>query len=451
MSIVEFADLITNALNDCKGNHLWVADIHSLVEGYPAVKEFVLEMIAPTVVPGAVEITHTLMTLVSLGNVPGKLSLRYFDGAYYNWWPLILEEKEYPAGMKLIAINGEDIASVNRRLQPRLSAYDVNRKFFLGQNFTQVQHNIYLLCENAEVLTFQAKDSETVTVHLSKFRSDMQKYPVNPPAGIKKTVLYLEEPKILYVRIPQMLISDTRFYLEEIKKQGKGHKIRAVVLDVRCNSGGSDIVWQDILRILIGRECTYRTQAAYVDSDCIRSYLKHHGEITRKFFPDTSADLSPTLGEMTVPFLDNRTFLISATYNHLTPRSDSLRLECPIYIIAHDIYSSTGGLVSVAAQFDFMISVGLPSVDALGRGIDPFFHSLPHSGLIFSSSPDIDLTNCQNVLDVLHLRMEREVKFSSEEYFRYWNSMVPDNPTEYLVHEDPFFRQVLEIIGKTEL
>lgn len=451
MSIAEFTALVADALNDCKGSHLWLADIHSLVEWYPAVKEVVQEMTAPTVEPGAVELTHTMLTIFNLGNSPGKLSLRYFDGAYYNWWPLVLEGKEYQAGMKLTAINGEDIASVSRRLQPHLSAYDVNRELFLGQSFTLIQHDIYLLCPNAEELTFRTKDSEAVTVHLSKFRDDMQKRPACTPPEIKKIVLYLKESQILYVRIPQMLISDTDFYLEEIKKQGKDRKIRAVVLDVRYNSGGSDLVWMDILRVLIGREHTYVTQTAYTDSESVRSYLKHHGEIIRKFYPDASDGLPPEPKEIKVPFLENRTFLVTTDSDRLTPRADSLRLECPIYVITHDIYSSTGGLVSVAAQFDFMTSVGLPAVDLQGKGVDPVFYSLPHSKLIFSCSPDIDLANCQNARDVLHLGVEHEVKFTAEEYFNYWNTTVPDDPSEYLIRKDPFFRQVLEMVGKTEL
>lgn len=333
MSLPEFSELVSNALNDCKGNHLWTADIHQLIENYSAVGEAVRALIAPTVETGAAGITHALTLLGNLGKTPGALTLRYFDGEYYNSFPFILENKEYPAGMKLLAVDGEATASLLKRLQPRLTAYDAGRNLFFGQSFTRVHHNIYLLRDGAEELTF-----EKVTVHLSRFRSDMQKYPADTPLAMKKKVLYLEEPQILYIRLPQMLINETAFYLDGIRKEGRDRKIRAVVLDVRGNSGGSDLVWMDILQALIGREYAYETKMALPDSNTIRDYLKHHNQVISKFFPEAAGETVGDPEKVTVPFLGNRTFLVSAASKRLVPKENSLRLDCPVYVIAHDIY-----------------------------------------------------------------------------------------------------------------
>ncbi len=451
MSIFEFMELVTNALNDCKGNHLWTADIHALLGGYPAAGQIVAEFIAPTVESGAIEITHSLSLLANLGKPSGVLTLRYWGGEYYNRMPLVWEKKEYPAGMKLIAIDGEAVAAVLARLQPHLSAYDLDKKLFIGQSFTRVNHNIYLLCNNAKNLTFLAKDGEEVIVDLSSFNRKMQKTLSSTPLRITKSVRYLKDQEILYIRIPQMLINETGFYLKEIKEQGKDRNIRAVVLDVRGNAGGSDNVWLEILQALIHKEYSYTTKMAFVNSESIRSYLEYHAAVVRKFFPekaDSFVAATQDMEEATIPFLGNRTFLVSSSPHRLTPSPDSLRLDCPVYIIAHDIYSSTGGLVSVAAQLDFMTSVGLPSTDSLGKGIDPLFYSLPHSKIIFSNSPEIDLTNCQSAFDVLHLRMENELNLSAEEYFNYLNSQLPDNPEEFLTRHDPFFRRIRELLNQ---
>lgn len=217
------------------------------------------------------------------------------------------------------------------------------------------------------------------------------------------------------------------------------------MLDVRNNPGGSDAVWNEILALLIPGPWSYSTTFALKDSPEMRRFLQQHREFYRR--NRRSYDM-PGLNEfrqVAVPYLDNEKFL-AATFTKRQPGDRAVLPErVPVYVIAHNIYSSAGNLTAVAKQLDFVTSVGLDNPKSLGRGIDPFFFSLPNSKLVVSVEPALDLTGCRRAADTLHTKVEQKVDLTPAEYVEYWNSNPGRNPVPYLLHRDPFMRKILQL------
>ncbi len=82
------------------------------------------------------------------------------------------------------------------------------------------------------------------------------------------------------------------FYTSEILKAGAGKEIKAVVLDVRYNGGGSDRVWQKILAKLVKGKISVENQLAIPDSPETREYTKRNRQVLSKYFPELEQNSS---------------------------------------------------------------------------------------------------------------------------------------------------------------
>jgi len=146
-----------------------------------------------------------------------------------------------------------------------------------------------------------------------------------------------------------------------------------------------------------------------------------------------------------VAFLDNQEFLIYNSSEVLQPAEASLRLNVPIFVIAHDVYSAAGSLTSIAAMTAKITSVGTRNSRVLGRGTTPLLVSLPNSKIIISTEPILDLSGCKTAEDALHTKMEIEVKMTAKERIDYLNLDIEGMPLEEaLTSYDPYFKAVLK-------
>lgn len=438
-----FYRLIQDALQACRGNHLWVTA--ALTELPPALHDF-LSVYRGFVDPAALE-TTAAVAIREGGRRPAgpDLGLIYCEGAYYTKFDFTLHGVTYPRGMKLLSIDGISPELFLAEQNDHLDNFDAARKTFYDSGEIPFYTRSGRWGKMPLVFRFERPDGATVTFPLASGDKLVWKGPLRQPWHIPRLVEYLPGPEILYIRIPAMREEDIPFYRTQILEKSKNRKIRAAVLDVRNNPGGSDAVWNEILALLIPGPWSYSTTFALKDSPEMRRFLQQHREFYRR--NRRSYDM-PGLNEfrqVAVPYLDNEKFL-AATFTKQLPGNRAVLPErVPIYVIAHNIYSSAGNLTAVAKQLDFMTSVGLDNPKSLGRGIDPFFFSLPNSKLVVSVEPALDLTGCRRAADTLHTKVEQKVDLTPAEYVEYWNSNPGRNPVPYLLHRDPFMRKVLQL------
>jgi len=170
------------------------------------------------------------------------------------------------------------------------------------------------------------------------------------------------------------------------------------------------------------------------DCPMMRGYLRrHHG------FEPTDADI------MTVPFLGDRKFIIQSSDNKYSKDDGKPKVE-HVYVVEHDIYSASAAMMNIAADTAGMTSIGWPNPKTLGRGIDFYMFVLPNSRLIVQVETALDITGCKSAKDCFHTDPEVILPITAKEYFDYRNANVGDDPTAYLLHEDPFMHKAFELM-----
>jgi hypothetical protein len=233
---------------------------------------------------------------------------------------------------------------------------------------------------------------------------------------------------------------DLPFYKSGILAEGKKPNLRAVVIDVRGNPGGSDTVWYTILQCLCDREILFQDRLGIKNTGLSRSYLTRLGFVGKAFLEEGKSEI--------VPFLDQEEFLVSSNTGVLKPADESLRFSGPIFVLSEESYSAAGALVTVAEQVDQIISVGVRSSYPLGSTINPYLFSLPHSKFCFIIEPAIYLSNCRKAEDIFHSAMEVNVNPTLDEWLEYYNASGEIPLEEFLLKFDPFFIKTLEYLQK---
>ena len=442
---VEFAQIVSDALVACKGNHLFVSDMLYYLKGVRA-KKNVRDVFVDD---DAIDINHLYALKMEKKSESSYLSERlinlvYHDGAYYNLFDFSIDGTVYKRGMKLIALNGKDQKALLSLLQARLNKFDFKRGIFYGDIVEGDDFYLFLPDNEKEKLTFQFQDENNeifkITLDEKSKLSVLKKGHGYLPT---KKVLYLPELHILYIRIPCMEENDLPFYCDGIKKETVGKVVKGVVIDIRNNPGGSDNVWIEILNRIIAKDRTMEFHNAMKSDIRVWQAFRRIKEL-----PAAHKEYFNSLKEEKYPFLDNIPFKILFTYIILKPDKESLQLTTPIYVISHDAYSAAGGLLAASGMNDDIISVGTRNPAPLGRSLPPIYFSLPNSKLIFSMKPTIDLTDSKTADDVLHTKVEVEVEMTAKERLDYLNRDIGKIPLEdALTKYDPYFKKVLELLN----
>ncbi len=447
-SPIEYAKLIGDALKACKGNHLWLSGTPYMFRSNPMVKELY------SLTDNEIGISWSALVQINMLNILGNgpVRLKYHDGKFYSGVKHTQGQLELPYGSELLSIDGKSPAELLPSVQDKLNRYDFKHRIFYGSAFDQIGDNFYaMLDRESKEFKFKTPNGDTVTLNTGLPEVIRAIYPSNSPTSMPKAVQYFADQKMLYIRIPRMNQPDIAFYEKSIIDAGKDNEVRAVVLDVRFNPGGSDLVWIKILSLLTTENITYQTASAALDTPDVRAFIKRHIEVIAKHFPGASGRDPSKVDEMTgeeLPFFGDGKFLVTTGQGNIAPAENSLKLSCPIYLLVEDIYSSAGGLLAVANRLESMISVGLPNPVSLGKGIDPLQMALPNSGLIFSVEISADISGCKTAADTFHGGVEVPVEMTGPEYLEYWNTDTGKDRTDWLLTKDPFMRKVLDLIAK---
>lgn len=276
-TLVDYAALVETAVQACKGNHLWVAnDLIGYLENPEQAQQEIVSN-GHLVTPAAIPVSYYLKTCQwrLRRHAP---AYRYSTGREITIPGMISPSgsRRYPRGMRLTAVNSRPVMEVLAQVQDHLTDFDWDRKLFFG-NYEEYGDDFYRYLPDWQsksfTLTFD-KAGKTETVVLNPDNSE--KFSIDKPkvtAGhIPPAVCYLPEPQLLYIRIPEMQNSRLNFYLSRIREAAAEHEIRAAVIDIRNNPGGSDWAWTKPLALLqTGQENTPLFSAVNDNPDVTRS------------------------------------------------------------------------------------------------------------------------------------------------------------------------------------
>lgn len=434
----EFTEFMLYALLACKGSHLALDDLMFRLRDKPKARAIYKDFIPDD---ATIDISHAYMLslfpkyMKYIKLLTGAVPLIYHHGDYYTQFDFTVKGITYKYGMKLLDADGKTSTEMLLELQDRLPSFDFDRKIFYASD------GVDLFMERGgkmpQEYNFQDENGKKVHLSINGGEQITLLKPKHPCNLNRRMVEYFQNQQILYFRIPVMNEQDIPFYLEGIRKKNIGNKFRSVVLDVRGNGGGSDLVWMKILQAIIAQDYYFQRISA------AKTKLAQMDAVIR--FYEISKD---SLKIRKIPFLDNEEFLVMEDEFRIKPEPDSLKLKIPIYVIAENIYSSTGDLTGLADKTDDITSVGTRNPAILGMEPPPLVIALPNSRLIFRISPFIDITGCKTAEDALHTKMEVEVEMTAKERLDYLNRDISKIPLEEaLTKYDPYFKKVLELLN----
>ena len=340
-------------------------------------------------------------------------------------------DQVFPRGLRVETCNGRtpDQIVAEHKDQIAMLPWD----FDLGKFY---YHRFYVMGMPAhlDTLDFVFRSPDQVLIPMS--------FPINtrltyetPERQNGKIVAYLPVSKLLYIRIPDMNPDHIPFYEQGILSEGgrsgrSRREVRAAVVDIRNNGGGSDLVWRRVLGKLLDRSITCENRIGVRYSSTVLDYI--------------GQPLPGPEEAETIPFLGSEKFLTQTSWDTLSPDADSIGVP-RIYVLSDNVFSAAGTLTSLAALVEPLVSVGYTNPYSMGMGVDPFYFSLPHSSYVFRIEPAIDLTGCTSVLDVYHADVEVQVQPTLDQVLDFHNQPMEGTLEDFLIQYDPIFQAVLQL------
>ena len=336
-----------------------------------------------------------------------------------------------PYSAKLLAINDipidEYIQKWNRKVDSSIRWDFKNNKYYTNRlyqpYFTGLSDDIY-------TITYSLNDStQTINMNVSHGIAGR----AYSDSSVDK-VLYFTDKDILYIRIAQMDFQKIKFYQQEIRKY-HDKKIKKIIIDIRDNGGGSDLVWTNVLSAIIDKPITIEEKLYLRNSPLVIDYMEN----IRKAKINTQNPVK-------LANIENGSFIDISGKKTISPSKNSINFEGKIYVLVnHKCFSSALAFSAFCNRTDKLITVGQPTNSIGGTGITPFFFTLPNSKLIFEISPTLDATNVEKAddyydnyteiyvpLSLNDVKIEQE--YTGERYNKY-----------FLYNHDVIFKAVLSI------
>lgn len=432
----QFYELISQSLFACKGNHMWTNNALATLRTRLFFWSYFPEgLFTNDIDNDSIDVNWAYMKArqTMIRSKPG-IPLLYYKGNYYSKYPFNIGNQEYAAGMKLLAINNIKVSEIISSLQDYLDCFDyVTKRFYGSMLFPQVGDNFYMLLGNIDLnFEFENADRQIQNIILRANEDVKSHSPQAPLISSTPIVELMEINHFLYIRLPEMSMECRNIIQSKLEKIKDTTYIKAILLDVRYNRGGNDKVWIDIISLLINKNVKLQGKNAYRDTEMVKQCLRKENQI--KTVPSK------------IPFLGNQNFLISSYKGAIAPSSKSLKLDVPLFIITQDVYSSTGGLLSLALANDFIIRIGISNPTSLGKSGNPWFFKLPNSKIIFSIRPSLDIGNCQTLKDTLHCKVDIEINPTLQEILKFYNTSRNNKSLETsLIEADPFFMTIQKV------
>ena len=369
---------------------------------------------------------------------------RYFDGIYrlYGFYSFIDEKENDTISLhmpQIISYNDEPFELYVQKQKYKLR-WDYQRKqYFSYTPYFPAFEGVLTVKNGKDTITINLQSHNThFIVHLSDTmiaKSSYTNLPFRPLGEDRSKILYFEEDKVLYIYLSRMYNIDT----DIIKKIGSGKQINKVIIDVRNNNGGNDLIWQSVLKAIIADTLPYDVQMAFKNTDKIKKYYSYSNTFTN----------IDSLKSVEFDWMPNEEFLVTNfTDLVIAPDSNSLKYKGKIYVLQNEnVYSAAHSLTSYAKQVEQLISVGYPTGLLSGLGLNPALFQLPHSKFSFRLETAIDVTDVKAPIDVYQDFPEILIQLPLEERIKDldYRFIYDQYCEEFLFKHDYLFKKVLEM------
>ena len=411
-SLISFAQIIYKCLKANIDLHIYFPDTNFI--GEISNREAKIRHLDKTKMHQVSKHTHSLFK----SNYIFKLPIKYINGEYYFIKDFTYENKIYKSGNKITTFNGQNIHKYVQ--QNFVNFYDApiwdfkNKRYFNETFFITAS-----FFKNKAVTIEIEKDNKKQKVN---FKNDSNKVSFNKFNNFynKRFVKLIEG--ILYIKMPKMY--DKIFFINEILKYNK-ENIKGVVIDVRGNMGGSDLVWQSVLSCVVAKPFEYQNHVFFLNN-----------KVLKKEFGISAPKISH-------PQLQNQNFLNFTSKMAIKKSEKSLNYNGTIIVIQdRNIFSGTGNFVRAISQKDNVTVIGQSSGYLLGFEIMPRIFSLKYSNISFTLPTSIDIADSPKLSDIYHSKVDIEIKTS----IPYYQNIFSEKTINKIIEDDIFIQKAFEIL-----
>lgn len=348
---------------------------------------------------------------------------KYENGVYKTFFPLKFKHKIIPIGTIISKINGIDINQyvLNNIDNIPVINYDYVNKI-LYSNY--ISNSFDPLKQSYTDFTFA--DSSNVFVQRIYF-DNLPKLIGAPFLTINlMKVKYFRKDKVMYIRLFRM--NESYKHMQRIRKIAAKKNVNRVIVDIRDNFGGNDLIWKEIFEELINVCVDNKIDVVAPCCNIVKQALPCE---------DTSRVKS---------FLGKDYYKLNTNVlETLLPSSTSINFKKKIVVIYNnDIFSSAGACAAIANRNSKFVTVGTPLNYPMGVGVTPTFIMLPKTGLIVQIDLTLDITNAKG-LDDLFLVPDYEVMQSINDYY-IWQSKFGNRwKWNFLRKHDAFYQKAISV------
>jgi hypothetical protein len=428
--IGDFIWILQKAINMFCDGHLYLADLqalsryHSLESMYDI--KFSPENIVRTYKYNLL-IRDSLHIKANLG-----MKFKYLDGQYYTMRAFKYNGQIYPEGTLLKSIDGAPVDTFVNYFYTGMSGalYDYRHKKYYSEYFMVSPDFIN---EKTCLLVFE---DDKKNILQDTFHTDvllLEGLSKKQPKQIDNPAVFTIYDSILYVRMPNMLGNDD-FYIQEIQKLYNEKHIKKIIIDVRGNEGGSDMVWMNVLSHIISDTIRQNVAIyAYNKDKRISDYLERRNRVRNR---------TDSIQMEYLPMLNSELIKIYKEQEEIFPHENSIRFNGKIVIMQDEYTFSAGGsFVTIAKGKDKIISVGQSIRDIGGRGLAPMIFQLPHTNMLIIMPFVIDYSEVNQMSDFLKIFPEEECRKSLSTVLRSYYSTNPYQ-LELLLQDECFLKAI---------
>ncbi|MCL2097628.1 MAG: S41 family peptidase [Bacteroidales bacterium] len=355
----------------------------------------------------------------------------YINGDYFfaeNTYNTQSKEILLPVSAKLLKVNNipiDDYISKWNRKVDNSTRWDFEKQKYY--TYRLYPPNITDLSKDFNI-TFQVDSViRTVDMNILRFMKGWLCKDYFEPK-----VLYFQKTNILYIRLPDMNTEDINYYLENIQ-QYKNQSIQKIIIDIRYNYGGNDEVWLALLSAIIDKPIICENKVYLKNTPLVIDYMNN----IRK--------TKITHSQIDTFNIGNNDYIDISGNDTIVPLKESIQYTGKIYVLVNEkCFSSALAFTAICNRTNKFITVGQPSNYIGGRGISPFFFTLPHSKLIFTVIPMLDATDVESIGDYYDRFVQVPVMLTINDYMFERSYEGERYSEEFLFNHDPVFQKVLE-------
>lgn len=358
--------------------------------------------------------------------INGKYKIIYPQCIVTDDWRL---KTLIPFGSELVSVNNIPVSEYMQSsdCQSNNIMYDVKTKNIYTKSITPYTD---LLIQTPQKDTIQIN----LTTSIMYFKGNVSMDNDIP------MVHYFDTEKTVYIRIPEMDINYLNIYKKELSKLKK-KDIERVVIDVRENKGGNDQTWIKLLSYIIADTLTMPQVLAFKNNKITKDFIKNHEQQWDNL-------KWSKLRDTTFAFLPNMSLKLLYDTIYIVPDKNSLDYKGKIVVLCDDqCFSSTLAFLSYTNKHpNRFISIGQTAGYFGGSAVTPFEFMLPNTKFLFRTPACFEVTNAQNLQDLLYSDIQIPIDLSLDDYFSYilfLNEGVYSK--KYLHGFDRVFQKALEV------